>query len=415
MNRPECTPRDSLESAPRSEQVDEIRSLFGSPRLPRDPWRHGSSADQVISNPRIAIIDDEPINLKAVREHLQMAGYQQFFTTSDSTKAIDLIRAERPDVVLLDIVMPQVSGLDILNQLRETEEFFDLPVIILTAVTDHETKLEGLESGATEFLTKPVDSVELEVRLKNVLRMKAHCDRLKSHAWDLELEVAVRSAELSQAHGEVVQCLAKVGEYRDNATGRHVMRVGRYAEILARQMDFDKEFVARIRQAAPLHDIGKVGVSDAILLKPGKLDAVEYAQMQKHCGYGLEVCGNPDVESDLPFESHTKVGATIGKQGASPLLRMAGVIAMTHHEKWDGSGYPCGLVGEEIPMEGRITAIADVFDAMCSKRPYKPALPLEECLAAVKEGRGVAFDPAVVDAFLDRIDEIVQVYREYQE
>lgn len=415
MNMPECTTPDSHQPAPTPEQVDEIRSLFGSPRFALEPLQHGSSVCEIVSNPRIVIVDDEPINLKAVCEHLRMAGYQQFFTTSDSTQAIDLIRAERPDIVLLDILMPRVSGLDILNQLRESEEFFDLPVIILTAATDHETKLKALESGATEFLTKPVDSVELMVCLKNVLAMKAHLDRLKSYAWDLELEVAVRATELSQSHREVVQCLAKVGEYRDNATGQHVMRVGRYAEIIARQMGFDKEFVGRIRQAAPLHDIGKVGVSDAILLKPGKLDAVEYAQMQKHCGYGLEVCGAPAIESDVPFKSHAQPGAPIGRQGTSPLLRMAGVIAMTHHEKWDGLGYPQGLVGEEIPMEGRITAIADVFDALTSKRPYKPALPLEECLAVIRENRGIAFDPAVVDAFFDRIDEVVRVYREYQE
>lgn len=250
MNMLECTTPDSLESASRSEQVDEIRSMFGSPRFALEPLQHGSSVGEIVSNPRIAVVDDEPINVKAVCEHLRMAGYRQFFTTSDSTQAIDLIRAERPDIVLLDIMMPQVSGLDILYELRESEEFFDLPVIILTAATDREMKLKVLKSGATEFLTKPVDSVELTVRLKNVLTMKAHFDRLKSYARDLEHEVA---------------------------------------------------------------------------------------------------------------------------------------------------------------------AITDVFDKLTGKHPHKSDRPAEERLAAIKGNRGVIFDPVVVDAFFDRIDEVLQVCREIRE
>ncbi len=185
MNMPEHTTQDSLESTPTPLPVDEIRSISGSPR----PLQRGSTADEVLRNPRIAIVDDEPINVETVREHLRMAGYRQFFTTSDSTKAMDLIRQERPDIVLLDIMMPHVSGLDILDELRGSDDFFDLPVIILTAATDREMKLKALESGATEFLTKPLDSVELLVRLKNVLGMKAHFDRIKDYVRDLEHEV----------------------------------------------------------------------------------------------------------------------------------------------------------------------------------------------------------------------------------
>ncbi len=185
MNMPEHTMQDSLESTPAPLPVDEIRTMFGSPR----PLQHGSTADEVLRNSRIAIVDDEPINVEAVREHLRVAGYQQFFTTSDSTKAMDLIREERPDIVLLDIMMPRVSGLDILDELRGSDDFFDLPVIILTAATDREMKLKALKSGATEFLTKPLDSVELLVRLKNVLGMKAHFDRIKDYVRDLENEM----------------------------------------------------------------------------------------------------------------------------------------------------------------------------------------------------------------------------------
>jgi len=218
------TPATTTPGPDAAGQVESMRTMFGSPRIAVAPVLNGASADEVISNPKIAIVDDGPINIKVVQKHLQLAGYRQFFTTTDSTRAMDLIGQEHPDVVLLDIVMPQVTGLEILEKLRQTEEFVDLPVIILTAANDQETKLTALRLGATEFLGKPVDAVELQTRLRNVLTVKAHQDRLKNYAWELELEVAARSNELAQAYREVVHCLAKVGEYRDNETGNHVFR-----------------------------------------------------------------------------------------------------------------------------------------------------------------------------------------------
>ncbi len=402
----------NLDSAAR--QADTIRTLFGSPRLCIEPVLNGSSVDEVLSNPRIAIVDDEPINIKVVQKHLKLAGYQQFFTTEDSTRAMDLIRTEFPDVVLLDIMMPQVSGLEILAELRQTDEFIDLPVIILTAATDTATKMEALRLGATEFLGKPVDAAELEARLCNVLIAKAHRDRVKSYAWELEIEVAVRSAELAAAHHEVVQCLAKVGEFRDNETGNHVLRVGRYAEIIASRMGLGSEFAERIRQAGALHDIGKVGVPDSILCKRGKLDAAEFEVMKHHCKLGRDAFlmqgdgGHPAASA-----SRSPAEQLVAPVGNSPILRMAASIAYTHHEKWDGTGYPRGLRGEDIPLEGRITAVADVFDAVTSPRPYKPAFSLEKSLAIMKDGSGNHFDPAVVEAFFAELDEIVTVYSQY--
>jgi putative two-component system response regulator len=413
MSAPYSTPPIPEDFGATEAQVDQIRSMFGTPRLPLEPVLHGSSADEVVSNPRIVIVDDERINIKVVQKYLTLAGYEQFFTTTEATKAMDLIQAEHPDVVLLDIMMPHVSGLEILENLRGIEQFVDLPVIILTAANDRDTKLAALRLGATEFLGKPVDSVELESRLRNVLSVKAHQDRIKNYAWELELEVAVRSTELAQAHAEVIQCLAKVGEYRDNETGNHVFRVGRYAEIIAHHLGLNKEIVGRIGQAAPLHDIGKVGIPDSVLLKPGKLDETEFQQMKEHCDYGEEVCSAGPRNPRSGFRSHTTAGADITKTGTSPILRMAATIAHTHHEKWDGSGYPRGLAGDEIPIEGRITAVADVFDALTSHRPYKPAFSLEKSLAIIKEGKGKHFDPAVVEAFFAATDEIVSVYYEF--
>ena len=396
-------------------QVENVRVLFGTPHLSQEPVLQGAAADQVVSNPRIVIVDDEPINVKVVQKYLKLAGYQQFATTTDATQALSLIRSEQPDVVLLDILMPGISGLEILAELRRCEQFLDLPVIILTAVCDRETRLTALRTGATEFLGKPVDAVELEARLRNVLVTKAHRDRIKSHAWELEREVAIRTAELAQAHREVIQCLAKVGEFRDNETGNHVLRVGRYAAVIARRLGMDGEFVARIQQAAALHDIGKVGIPDAVLLKPGKLDEVERQRMQLHCGLGRSVCASASENAEWEFPSHTAAGRSIANSGTSPILRMAATITYTHHEKWDGTGYPDGLRGEAIPIEGRITGVADVFDALTTERPYKRAFSVEESLAIMNEQRGRHFDPQVLDAFLEAIDQIADVCCEYSE
>lgn len=397
----QTAPPDNAPSA--SSQVETLRTMFGTPRLLLAPVLRGANADQVIVDPRIAIIDDEPSTVKAVKKHLKLVGYRQFFTTSDASQAMPLIAAERPDVVLLDILMPAVSGLEVLEAIRSHEQFVDLPVIILTAANDRETRLKAIRLGATEFLGKPLDTVELETRLRNVLFMKAHQDRLKNYAWELELEVAVRSAELAEAHKQVVRCLARVGEYRDNETGNHVLRVGLVAEIIARRLGLSREFCGRIREAAALHDIGKVGVPDAVLLKPGKLDAVEFTVMKDHCRKGWNVC--------LPQSDAPVMPTAIASN--SPILEMAASIAYTHHEKWDGSGYPGGLRGEDIPIEGRITAVADVFDALTHARPYKAAMSIEESLRILKEERGTHFDPRVLDAFFASLEEVLDVYRHH--
>ncbi len=393
-------------------RVASIRSILGEPHVAGDPASAGWTDDEVVSNPRIAIVDDEPINIRVVRKYLELAGYRQFFTTTDARRAVDLVRASRPDVVLLDIMMPHLSGLEILAQLRGQAEHADLPVIVLTAATDRPTRLEAIRLGANEFLGKPVDSVELEARLRNVLQAKAQQDQIKNYAGQLELEVAARSAGLTHAYEEVIQCLAKVGEYRDTETGRHVVRVGRYAEIIARQLGMGEEFAGRIRRAAPLHDIGKVGIPDYILLKPGKLDEAERRLMQRHCVYGKEIC-SVGLSGSLQKDDQGPPAEGPEQRGnVSPILQMAATIAYTHHEKWDGSGYPHGLAGEAIPLEGRITAVADVFDALTTKRPYKEAFGVDESLEMMWKMRATHFDPEVFDAFLAAADDAMRVHHE---
>jgi len=364
---------------------------------------------------RIMIVDDEPVNVLAVRKRLSEAGYREFVTTGDSTQFRELVVEQAPDVVLLDIVMPPPDGLELLAWMQRTPDLTHVPVIILTASDDPSTKIKALELGAADFLTKPVDPVELVPRVRNALVLKAHHDHLQNYALEMERQVRKRTEELAAARLELIRCLGRAGEYRDNDTGRHVMRVGRYAGIVGRQLGMESDAVELLELAAPLHDLGKVGIPDAVLLKPGRLDPQEFALMQQHCGLGREALEPLSVEEWSSLRTHTQLGLKILEAARSPVLELAARIAMTHHEKWDGSGYPLGLAGTDIPLEGRITALADVFDALSSKRSYKSALPLDRCFAILEEERGRHFDPRVLDAFIARREEVVAVRIELSE
>jgi putative two-component system response regulator len=345
---------------------------------------------------RILIVDDEPVNIKVVRKYLQIAGYQNFITTSDSPEAMKLVRTERPDVILLDVMMPNVSGLDILGEIRADECLTHLPVLILTASTDAQTKQTALALGATDFLAKPVDPAELVPRIRNALLVKAHHDHLAQYSQQLEQEVRARTAEVEASRLQIMHCLARAAEYRDDDTGRHVVRVGRYAGIIARDLGFSDERAHILEMAAQLHDVGKIGIPDAILLKPGKLDANEFAVMKRHSEYGRAIIQPDGPPARQPGDRVT-------------LLDLAAEIAGSHHERWDGNGYPNKLAAEEIPLEGRIVTVADVFDALSSRRPYKEPFPLEKCLTILREGRSTQFDANIVDAFFRRLGEITSV------
>lgn len=352
------------------------------------------------------IVDDEPINIKLIQKYLRSAGYHDFVTTSESREAVSLICSTNPDIIVLDVVMPHVSGLDILETVRGDQRLAHLPVLIVTASTDEQTKIDALELGATDFLHKPVKPTELLPRVRNSLVLKAHHDQMAAYSKRLEAEVAQRTADLAQSREEVIHVLACAAEYRDQETGNHVIRVGRFAGIIARELgcsDMDAEL---IEHAAILHDAGKLAIADSILLKPGKLSAKEFELMRHHCEYGERILKAQPSDDSQPFLLHSRPPST-----RSPVLRMAAVIARTHHERWDGTGYPDQLKGEEIPIVGRITAVADVFDALSSKRCYKDALPFEECIEQMLRERGKHFDPKVLDAFLARIDDVAEVVK----
>jgi putative two-component system response regulator len=358
---------------------------------------------------RILLVDDEPLNIKVVRKYLAGAGYSEFCSTTSPTDVLPLVIRGEPDLVLMDIVMPRFSGLDILSAIRADAQLAHIPVVMLTALEDRETKCKALSLGATDFLAKPVDPSELISRVRNVLLVKAHHEHLRKYTSELERRVKERTAQLEVSNQNVIHCLARAAEFRDDETGRHVIRVGCYAAIIAHQLGWEPDAVQMIRQAAQLHDVGKIGIPDAILTKPDKLSPQEFDVMRKHCGYGKQIFESLTDSEWSIFRRHAELGQRILGDCSSPVLEMAAQIALTHHERWDGSGYPIGLAGKDIPLVGRITAVADVFDALSTRRPYKPAFPIDRCFAILEDGRGTHFDPDVLDAFVAAREEILFV------
>jgi putative two-component system response regulator len=361
----------------------------------------------------VMIIDDESINIEIVKAYLEEEGFENLIATTEASKAMDMLREQKPDIVLLDIKMPEISGLELLRMMRRDREMMMIPAIVLTAANDPQVKLQALRLGASDFLAKPVDPSELTLRLENVLAVKAYQDHLADYSEKLEQQVRVRTEELVHSRQEAIHCLARAGEFRDDDTGRHVTRVGRYAAMIASELGFPQAAVDLIEQAAQLHDVGKIGIPDAILHKPGKLDPQEFEIIQEHCNIGRRIINPLSHEESIRLKTHTSVGLQIMGSTNSPVLRLAAVIAATHHEKWDGTGYPKGLAGNAIPIEGRIVAVADVFDALSSARPYKEAFPIERCLKILIDSRGKHFDPRVLDAFLRRKDDAIRVREDY--
>lgn len=360
-------------------------------------------------NSLIVVIDDDPLNVRVARKYLNSWGYERVRSTTESVDAVNFIRDQPPDLILLDVMMPDVNGLEILEVLRSNPVTSFIPVIILTAHTEDSVKLKALELGANDFLPKPIDPNEMLPRVRNLLCLKAHQNWLQHTSQLLEAEVLRRTAGMEAAQRHVIHCLARAAEYRDNNTGRHVVRVGLYAGVIARALGMPEHYADMIEQAAKLHDVGKIGIPDTVLLKPGKLDPEEVEVMQRHCGAGRRMI-EPLSQSQLDiFRSHVQMGASILDVEGSPLLQMAARIAMTHHERWDGRGYPLGLEKEQIPLEGRITAVADVFDALSSRRPYKDPISLEQCLQMLKEDRGTHFEPRIVDAFIESREQIIEI------
>lgn len=362
-----------------------------------------------IRDARIMIVDDVRVNALTIRNNLTKHGFRNFTLVNDARSTLGVIRKQVPDVILLDIWMPDINGLDILRVLSLEPAYQHIPVLIVTSDTDPDTRRAALELGATDFLGKPIDVYELIPRVRNALLIKNHQDNLTDQKQKLERQVRLRTSELLASRQQLILSLARAAEHRDNETGNHVIRVGRYVGLIAEALGFAPEKIAMLELAAQLHDVGKIGIPDAILFKEGRLDPSEYELIKSHCALGKEII-EPIQERDFAIlRTHTRIGESILHVRDSPLLILAARIAQTHHEHWDGSGYPLGLAGEDIPIEGRMTTVADVFDALSTRRTYKPAFPRKKCFEIMEAGRGKQFDPLVLDAFVSRADQIVDV------
>jgi len=338
--------------------------------------------DATLTTARILIVDDQPSNVLLLEGILQEEDYTAYKGITDSRQALSLYLEYQPDLILLDLQMPYLDGFEVMNQLRaHVSPGAFLPILVLTADITPDAKRQALAEGATDFLTKPFDQTEVLLRIKNLLRTRLLHLQLQDQNQLLEQKVRERTAELEETQIEILERLALAAEYRDDDTGEHTRRVGQMSAQIAQALGLSNADVELIRRAAPLHDVGKIGIPDSILLKPGKLTPEEFELMK----------------------THTTVGAKMLSGGQFPLLQLAEEIALSHHERWDGTGYS-GLKGESIPMAGRIVTVADVFDALTNERPYKKAWLHTEAIAEIQRQTGQQFDPRVVEAFLHVVD-----------
>jgi putative two-component system response regulator len=346
-----------------------------------------------MNNERLLIVDDEPVNLKLLDKILSGQGYQGLMLVGDPREVIDRYKATRPDLILLDINMPHLDGYQVMEQLKALNDPLLPPIIILTAQTGKDYLLRALAAGARDFVTKPFDRNELLMRVRNLLDAQMAHRLVYDQKMVLEELVQARTAELRNTRLQIVQRLGMAAEYRDEETGNHILRMSHICALLACAIGWSEAGCELILNASPMHDIGKIGIPDAILLKPGTFDPHEWEIMKTHALIGEKLLDGDD----------------------SDLMRMAREIALTHHEKWDGSGYPNGLAGTAIPQAGRIAALADVFDALTSVRPYKKAWTVEAAVEMIGDNSGRHFDPALVEVFLQELPGIVEIRARFAE
>ncbi len=351
------------------------------------------------SKPVILVADDDPRIRSTFNDLLNIEGYN-VAEVSDGLELLSKINMINPDVILLDIHMPGKTGIEITEILKTDVKLMHIPIIIVTGENDIKLRIEALKLGADDFLVKPPHLAELSARLKSLVKVKAYNDYMINNQAVLEKQVSERTLELRHALTDLqnasldtIYSLSRAAEYRDEDTSSHLQRMSNYAVALSGCIGMSQEISDMILYTSPMHDIGKIGIPDNILLKKGSLDSTEWDLMKKH----------------------TIIGAKILEGSKSLLLIKGRIIALSHHEKWDGTGYPNGLSGENIPVEGRIAAIADVFDALTTKRPYKNAFTAEKAFQIIEEGRGKHFDPDFASAFISIKDKILKIKSDFQE
>jgi putative two-component system response regulator len=342
---------------------------------------------------RILVVDDKAANVLLLERMLRGAGYASVTSTTEPREVCALHRANNYDLILLDLQMPGMSGFEVIEALKEIEAGGYLPVLVITAQPEH--KLRALTLGAKDFISKPFDLADVLVRVRNMLEVRLLHNRLRRYNEVLELRVRERTADLQESYLETIFAMTRAAEHRDEDTGKHVQRISYYSRELAGALGMDADFTDRIFFSSPMHDIGKIGVDDQVLLKPGGFTPDEWEAMKAHTAMGAQILGN----------------------SKSPYLRMGAEIALNHHERWDGGGYPAGKSGEAIPLAARIMNICDVYDALRSRRPYKPALDHATAMETITRGDGRTqpghFDPAVLASFCSNGRAFGNIYATY--
>jgi putative two-component system response regulator len=341
----------------------------------------------------IVIVDDTQINVTLMQALVNRIDGCKPICFTDSAAGLAWCFGNNPDLIIVDYMMPAPDGIEFIQRCRADPAKAEVPILMVTADHEKEVRYRALENGANDFLTKPIDRIEFTSRVKNMLAIRRSYMVLADRATWLAEEVNKATAGIREREREAVFRLARAAEFRDPETGAHIQRMAHYSRLIAQQLGLDTAQQELILEAAPMHDVGKLGTPDLILLKPGKLSPEEFAVMKQHATIGWEIL----------------------RDSAAPTLQIAAEIAYTHHEKFDGSGYPRGLAGTQIPLFGRIVAIADVFDALTSARPYKPAWEFDRAWEFVTAGRGSHFDPGCVDAFLACRDGVVAIREQFRD
>ena len=353
-----------------------------------------------LKSANILVVDDEPANVKLMERILASRGYSNVISTQDPRQVKDMFLEQDTDLIILDLNMPHMDGYEVMEQLHSLEGRHIPPILVVTAQNTADFRQRALDNGGSDYVTKPFDANEVLSRVRNLLQVQIAHRFMHQQNEILDQKVRERTAALRLAHHnlqetqlQIVRRLGRAAEYRDNETGLHIIRMSKISELLGKAAGMPGYATELLLNAAPMHDIGKIGIPDHVLLKPGKFEPEEWEVMKTHSRIGADILSGDDSE----------------------LLSMAREIALTHHEKWDGSGYPNGLKGEDIPMVGRIAALADVFDALTSERPYKKAWPIEDAVNLIKDEKGKHFDPELVEHFLSLLPEIIEIHDKYAE
>ncbi len=342
---------------------------------------------------KVLIVDDSEINLQLIKALVLKVGDCEPVVYDRPKAALAWCREHVPDLVIVDYMMPEMDGMRFIEAFRALHGRTAIPILMVTANGQKEVRYEALLGGANDYLNKPIDRIEFSARVRNMLALREGQRFLAERAQTLAEQVAEQTREIRERERELTYRLSRAAEFRDPETGAHIQRMAHYSHTIARGLDLDPAQCQLILQAAPMHDVGKIGIRDDILLKPGKLTEPEFELMKRHALFGYEIL----------------------KNSGSEVLQAGAEIARTHHEKYDGSGYPAGLKGREIPLFGRIVAVADVFDALTSERPYKKIWPLEEAMLYLENGRGKHFDPLCVEAFLAGWEDVLDIRQRFQD